>query len=424
VRFALSFCEVRHRTAAICAIAATLYTFELAASPAIDYAGIMRLTVEGWVASQSPGGLFPYGFDFLADRPMEPDRISPSNLTRQAGSAFALATYYRHSGDPRLQEPIQRILSAFARYSLPIGKSRAQYWVERTHILSLPFARWKLLSALEYFGLLYETAGEGKVMSPDGSYDNALAGAGALALLTELVYSGAAGDARFAGLRSAWLKGLLSLRIPGGGFRETPTSIGDSDYFNGEGWLAIAVYCDLHRNDVEAAVALAEVDAAMIERYTHKPDPGFYQWGAMAAAQRFATTRDPRFLAFLQSQADFFLRFQANQNPDGNNCAGMEGLAATLAVLHGSGEGDAALARQIRVWLANEAAKLPRLQIQRGQTGMALGGEAQLHAPRMADFPGAFLVGLYEPSTRVDAAQHCLSAMIMLERDRLQYPLN
>jgi hypothetical protein len=51
-----------------------------------------------------------------------------------------------------------------------------------------------------------------------------------------------------------------------------------------------------------------------------------------------------------------------------------------------------------------------------------LGGEARLRAPRMAEFPGAFLAGLYQPSTRVDAAQHCLSAMIMVERDRLQLP--
>jgi hypothetical protein len=60
-----------------------------------------------------------------------------------------------------------------------------------------------------------------------------LAGTVALALLAELVYANASGDNRFADLRSAWLQGLLSLRIPGGGFRQTPVSIDDADYYNG-----------------------------------------------------------------------------------------------------------------------------------------------------------------------------------------------
>jgi hypothetical protein len=407
--------------AVILAIATMLHASEPASSSAIDYSGMMRATVDSWVASQSTGGLFPYGFNFLADEPTEPDRISPSNLIRQAGSAYTLAVYNQYVRDPRLEEPIRRVLSAVDTYSLPISKSNAQRWIERTHVLSLPFARWKLLSTLERFGLLYGTSGEGRVVSPDGRYGSALAGTVALALLTELIYSDAVGDNRFAGLRSAWLQGLLSLRIPGGGFRQTPTSIDDSDYYNGEGWLAVAVYCDLHRDDAQAAVALAELDEALIERYSRKPNPYFYHWGAMAAAQRFATTRNPRFLAFLQKQADFFFdQFQARLKSDGNNCADMEGLAATLAVLVRSGEGNADLAGRIRAWLLGEAGKLPRLQIQPKQTTMALGGEAALHAPRMAEFAGAFLAGVYEPSTRIDAAAHCVSAMVIIERNRLQ----
>ena len=100
----------------------------------------------------------------------------------------------------------------------------------------------------------------------------------------------------------------------------------------------------------------------------------------------------------------------------------MEGLAAALAVLIRAGKGDTFLAGQFRSWLSNEAAKLPKLQIQPGQVGMALAGAAPLRSPRMSEFPGAFLLGLYLPTTRVDAAQHCLSAMIMIERDRLAFP--
>jgi hypothetical protein len=98
----------------------------------------------------------------------------------------------------------------------------------------------------------------------------------------------------------------------------------------------------------------------------------------------------------------------------------MEGLAATLAALKASGENGTDRVRELHAWLSDEIVKLPRLQIQPGQQGLALGGEAYLRARRMAEYAGAFLAGVYEPLTRVDAAGHCLSAMVIIERDRLR----
>ena len=95
------------------------------------------------------------------------------------------------------------------------------------------------------------------------------------------------------------------------------------------------------------------------------------------------------------------------------------GLARGTA-LKASGEKDTDRVREMHDWLSGEIAKLPKLQIQPGQQGMALGGEAYLRAPRMADYAGEFLGGVYEPMTRVDAAGHCLSAMVIIERDRLR----
>jgi hypothetical protein len=46
-----------------------------------------------------------------------------------------------------------------------------------------------------------------------------------------------------------------------------------------------------------------------------------------------------------------------------------------------------------------------------------LGGEARLVAPNIARFEGGFMFGLAQPQTRVDAAQHCLSALILLEEN-------
>jgi hypothetical protein len=405
--------------AAICAMAAAWHR-PAAAATAADIPAIMRLTIDSWTASSQPPDFLAYGFNFLTDKPIEPDRISPSNLIRQASSSAALANYFDYTGDPKVRDRIQRTLSAFGKLSLPIGKRRLQQLVEATHVLSLPVARWRLKSALGRFGLLYQTSGDGKVVSPDGSYDNALAGTVALALLTEVVYSHASGDQSFAGLRAAWRDGLLSLRIPGGGFRQNPSSIDDSDYDNGEAWLALAVYGDLHKDDSRSTKALSDLDDALIRRYSENPSVNFLGWGAMAAAQRYKTTNDPKFLAYLRQLGDGFVaQYQRRFAADANNCAAMEGIGAIAAALKQSGENDTDRAHALRAWLSNEVTKLDRLQIQTGQQGLALGGEAYLRAPRMAEYSGGFLAGIYDPVTRVDASGHCLSAMVIIERNHL-----
>lgn len=396
-----------------------------AAVPAagVNGAAMMRLTVARWVRLQSSDGSLPYGFDFLADRSIDVADNRWAYIVRQAGSFYVLAEYYRHTEDSRLQEPIRRALVALDQHSLPIGKRRVARWIEATRLLSLPFARWKLLRVLDRLGLLYEDQGPGKVVSPNARYSSALAGAVAVALLTELTYARASGDERFSELRSAWLAGLLSLHIPGGGFRDTPTSIDDSDYANGEGWFALAVYCDIHPDDGQAARVLADLDDAMLRHYSDRPSRAFFHWGAMAAEQRYKTIGEARFLRFMQNQAEiFFARFQHLVDPATNNCSDMEGLSATLAAMVRAGDGGVALADRIRARLASEADKLPLLQIQPGQTELAFAGEAHLTAPRMAAFGGAFLAGLNTPTTRVDLTAHCLSALVRIERDRLLAP--
>jgi hypothetical protein len=387
-----------------------------------DVSAIMRLTVDSWLASQVDG-LLPYGFDFMSDTAIEPDRLSASNLIRQTSAAFALARYYEYTKDDRLGEPLRNALAAFGRYSLPIRKGTLQRAVEATRVLSLPIGRWKLHSALDRFGLLYEAAGSARVVSPDGKYDNALAGTVALALLTEVIYARASGDESFATLRDAWLDGLLALRIPGGGFRHHARSIDETDYDNGEAWLALAVYVDAHRDDRHAAEALADVDGTLMRRYSETPSFNAVGWANMAAAQRHATTHDNRFLLYLQRQSDLFLeRFENRLNGNDNNCAAMEGLAAALATLKANGEIDTARVRGLHDWLVDETRKLPRLQIQPEQRALQLGGEAVLSAPRMSQYAGGFLYGLYEPTTRVDAAGHCLSAMVTIARANILTP--
>jgi hypothetical protein len=407
--------------AAALSVAVTLQASGANASAAPDLPAIMRLTVDGWIASQEASGFLPYGFDFLSGKPLEPTRKSAQNLLRQALSTFALANYYDYTRDARLRDPIGRALSAFAAHSLPIGKGRLQRVVESTHILSLPFARWKLQTTLDRLGLLYQASSDGKVVSPNGDYGGAQAGTVGLTLLTELTYSRVSGDDSFAGLRAAWLNGLLSLRIPGRGFRQDPFTIEESDYDNGEAWLALAVYGDQHRDDLGTAKELADLDDVLMRRQLESPSVLFFGWGAMAAAQRYRTTHDSRFLTYLRRQSDYFVeRFEDRFAGEDNNCGAMEGIAAALIALKMSGESDTSRVRELQGWLSNETLKLARLQIQPGQQSIALGGGAYLLAPRMAEYAGGFLLGLYDPLMRVDAAGHCLSAMVMIERGQLR----
>jgi hypothetical protein len=387
--------------------------------PVRDRQAIMRLVVQGWLETQQPDGFLPYGFDFLADRATD-EPTSKGYIIRQAGALYEWAEYYRHSQDVRFREPLQRGITALAQRSLVVGKSRAQDWLEATRILSLPAGRRTLAATLQKLGLLYQIEGTGKLVSADGEHGGAWAGATAFALLTEMTYWRASGDNRYANLRAAWLDGLLTLWMSGAGFRERPPSIDQSDYYNGEVWLALAVYADLHRNDEKVVRALADVDRTMMKKYGEEPSHVFYSWGALSAAQRWRTTGDPRFLDFLKQQAAIFVeRFPRDLGPDDNNCAAMEGLAATLGTLAASGEANHALAEPIRRYLQREALQLPRLQIEPGQTKLPLGGQAYLATPRLAQFGGGFLAGRFKPETRIDAASHCLSALLMIEEQSL-----
>jgi len=60
-----------------------------------------------------------------------------------------------------------------------------------------------------------------------------------------------------------------------------------------------------------------------------------------------------------------------------------------------------------------------RLQIRPGQKYIQMGPGRYLAAPEISDYAGAFLNGLHRPQVRIDATQHCLSAMVKM---RLHLP--
>jgi hypothetical protein len=381
----------------------------VSAQPATDR-DRLRLAVEYLLGSQAPSGLFLYDFDFLAGRSVDVD-----NVVRQAGTAYFLAEYYLHARDPRVRLAIEATLKKLDELSLPISKSALQSALEQTRLLSLPIGRYKLRAGLERLGLLYRPRGDGKVISLEGRYLTAETGATAVALLAELQYEQATGDRRFGLLRTAWLKGLLSLRIPGRGFRISPGFIDDTPYYDGEGWLALAYYNDLFPRDESVAAILESLDAYLMARYAGEVKTGFYQWGTMAAARRFKATSNQKFTTFIRAQTQAYLGVPRSDQWRGNNtCSDMEGLATAAAVLRAHGAADGALLERLEARMAEEMESIRRLQIPPDTSRMDFGEGVYLISPRLRDFPGAFLESRYRPYTRVDATGHCVSVMVKL----------
>jgi hypothetical protein len=392
------------------AVAAAALALLVAVPSAADDAERSRRAAEHLLAMQLPNGLFRYDFDFLDGAPSGKD-----NVVRQAGALFALGEYLIETGDPRVAAALRAGLARLDALSLPLGKGELQSTLEALGLYATQ--SWNLQLALDRWGLLYRPEGEARVVAePDGGYPTALSGGTALALLSELELRAATGDERFARARRAWLQGLLTLAVPGRGLRERPGALSESPYVNGEAWLALAAYCEAFPDDETAAAALRDLEEYLLDRYGEQPDRLFYHWGAMAAAARHRATGDPRFETFAARQSAWFLDQLASEEQDGGNtCATVEGLASALAVL-GTAPEHAELAGRLREQVAAELAHDRTLQIREGQERLEVGGGAVLFAPRLADYGGAFLLGSFDPYTRIDLTQHCLSGLLKARR--------
>jgi hypothetical protein len=402
--------EVAVRSLVVAVVAALVLGVATPAPAQVSDQERLRHAVDYLLASQLPSGLFRYDFDFLADRPVEGDHI-----VRQVGAAYFLGEHYLHARDRRVRLAIEAALKTFGELSLTIGKSPLQSVLEQARLLSLPIGRYKLRAALDRTGLLYRSAGDGKVVSPDGKYRSAHAGATALGLLAELQYYQATGANRFGDLRSAWLKGLMSLWIPGRGFRITPDSIDESPFYDGEAWLALAYYHELFPHDQTVSSLLKSLDTYLMTRYASEVSTGFYQWGTMAAARRLTVTSNPAYLNFIRTQALTLLGAPRRDQWRGDNsCAEIEGLATAARVLGAHTDPDRALLERIRARVNEEMEKNRRLQIPPKAARMMFADGVYLSSPNLRDFSGAFLEGSLRPYTRIDHTLHCVSALTKL----------
>lgn len=373
----------------------------------------MRLAAEQLVRTQLPSGLFTYEFDIATGERSDPVAPDGVVLVRESFAAYALARYgARFDYRPAL-DAVRRFLGNAAERSLPIGKGEYQSRLEAAGLYNQPFAWMFLQTSLNLFGLLYSTDGAGQLLSADGSYQQAYPGATALALAAGLYYQAASGDGRFDDLLRHWAQGLLAVQLPGRGFREAPHHLAESDYLNGEGWLALALYAEAYPQDAETAGVLGALDDYLLGRYANSPSRQFYHWGSMAAARRAAMSGERRFDDFLASLTGRYLARNV-QLPDGtsNSCHVVEGLAS-FAGRAETLQGADSLNSKARERIVRLMAQNRQLQIHAGMKLSTAPGERG--ARGLEEYSGGFLSSVEPPRMRLDFTGHCLNAMLIME---------
>ncbi len=222
-------------------------------------------------------------------------------------------------------------------------------------------------------------------------------------------------------LRAAWSEGLLTLRFPGGGFRETPTSIDSSPYYDGEGWLALAAYSDLHRERCAGGERDRSARYGIDREILAESESELLSLGGDGGS---ATLRDDRRRAVCVVPA-------GASGPLPQALPGRAKIPQRTAARRWKGwrlplrswtDPGTAIPRSPSRSVVGSRLRTPNCPCSRSSLARLAcsSPEARSSRRRGSRVSCAFLLGLFQPTTRVAAAQHCLSAMTMAERDHLQ----
>jgi UDP-N-acetylmuramoyl-tripeptide--D-alanyl-D-alanine ligase len=356
-------------------IAAVLLTVLLIAftAPVLSQSERINLAATHMGRMQQEDGSFRYQFDFITAR-----WSKDNNIVRQAGAGYALGEYMLTHRNPDTENQLRRAIHWYSRSSM----------------------EWK----------------SGRLLTFDGNYKKAKAGATALALISALYYRQVTADKGFDQDIHAWTRGLLELRNENGGFSRRPRKRKESPYSNGEIWLALGIYLQQFPDDTQVIKTLEQIDEYFLKYYSEKPDIGFFHWGLMAAGERYKQTKNKRFVNFAVQQTNQYLKdMRPRINPNSNSCYAVEGMAAVLGMLETFPE-HSEFKRRLAERIGKEMDKNLTLQILPGQQQVILGAGRTLSAPEISTNPGAFLNGRLRPQIRIDATQHCLSAMLKTRR--------
>ncbi|MBK8084188.1 MAG: hypothetical protein IPK28_10330 [Devosia sp.] len=318
------------------------------------------------VATETEEGRFFYEFDFLKSRFGDAD-----NIVRQAAAGYVLNQFYFSSGLSGFSVPAARTIAYYEKKSVPNGS--------------------------------------GLILSEDGTIEGGRAGGAALALLAELFHSRALGFDYRPDLRAAWVRGLAAQQLKDGDIAQRPGETEPDSYATGETWLALAHHADLAPDDAAANTVLDRLEQSVMTKYLVNLDREFAHWGLMAATQRFRTTGEKRYLDFIEQSARRYLRTLMPTTTDGmNGCAALEGLIAAATAL----ADNPTIGAEVRDRLERELPSNLNLQLRGDGTRLHFGPDRYYEDPKLKTLAGAFLNGAFVLRARIDATQHCLSALL------------
>ena len=317
----------------------------------------------------------------------------------------ALKNTFKENGEPRYQINAKTNADAdpgpaSIRLILP-GKSLAQIAYETGDKTLLPFVLNNFIWAEEHSSYI----GKGLCFFTDES------GAASVMLMTEMFYEKASGDQEYAHLKKPIIRCLKENFFDEEyGFKRIRSVNRPHPFYDGETWLALALYTDFFPQDRKTGDWVKVVDDVLIRSYRKKDYEirRFFHWGAQAAAQRYKTTKDPKFLDFLkymfaQIQRDMPVeKVEVNMNA----CSQSEGLADLIEVMDDAEVRQAALERYDRLMQG-----VHRLQIE----SMTLSDGSVMH-PEMEKYIGLFYGHRDDYNIMPDTAQHCATALLKASR--------
>ncbi len=298
-----------------------------------------------------------YTFDFLTD-----DKIPLNHSTREMLGIYNLAYLYAETKDKILGDKVDKLLKALS-------------------------ARIKQVKNGQYY------------VFDDPEY--ILLGTEAIALASVLIYEKTAGNNAYADLREKLKKGLIAYFVEGEKFPYPPYSGFAWDYYAGEGWLALAIYNDMFPKDEETKQILKNIEQTMLVFNKSELGNGSH-WELQAAAQRYLTTKDEKYLDFMWKIFEIYEKMQPYQNESG--CAFMETLGDLAKAFRESGRNEEL--NRILQRIDIEKPNIYALQVLDDN----IKGEQII--PERKKFIGLFLSNHDETLTRVDVAEHCTVALL------------
>lgn len=314
-------------------------------------------------------GSIRYKIDFLKN-----EEYKKNNIVREMGSAYALAFAYNQTKNKNLEKKLRLILSR-------IQNKYCQTFEE---------------------GTCYVANDKNKIKI----------GATALALLAVLYFEQTNHDSSFSDLKAQLANALAN------SYREnvgiiSPTTTKISPYYDGETWFALSVYNIFYPSDKKIEDLLRSLDDTMFKNYKDKYLISFIHWGTMAGSYRFQATKDDKFIDFLKTQFDLYLKNNPIPRKRSSTCSLMEGFSDIVYVISDT---DIAFAQKVfnRIEESNE--QIYDLQVIHDEVIGSQSKEFPYIHDKTKKYIGAFKHTPHHYLTRNDATQHCLIALLKRER--------